>query len=168
MQDAVVRDAPHARPVDPEDARNAYNRLIDRMAFSQQRRVNIALQINSESKKSLGAWIALFGTAKALGVEYTTAHAVLDIMAVALPLYGMLECLFQMGAARGVYQDEVNNMLTAIDQYEDPKGLYWGAANIRYTEIVGGSYWRPATTEIAGMGVFMLWFTAFFVSRYFL
>ena len=157
---------PHEMP--EEDRQHAfgvaYRGVLDRMQFNLQRRINLATGIGDQSLKALVMWAAVFGTAKTIPVDYKSAHAVLEAVYLWLPVFGMLLCTVYMGIGKTVYQDEINYLVEAL-RYEKKIDGY-GVANIRALEIVDASYWRPATTEVAGIMWFALWLMIDLISRY--
>lgn len=144
-----------------------YRQLLEQMRFNISRRISLANSISGETKKALTIWIGLFGAAKALSADYKSAHAILDALVVWVPIFGMIECIAFMAIARSVFQDENNYTLRAV-QHEDDNEMQWGPANIRYNEVVDATFWRPATTEAAGIIGLSIWSVCHLVARYYI
>jgi len=145
----------------------AYEGIVSHIQFCINRRVNIAYSITTQGKAGLLAWFAAFGTAKGLlPSDMKSVIGLLEVVFLWLPIFAMIETIVLVGAARSVYQDEINYIVPGL-HYENAETGGFGVANTRYNEIVSGSYWRPSTAEAAGIGWFFVWLAFALVSRYF-
>ena len=166
---AMSQEAHPPQEVQTDDRRyelgKAYDGIKDQMRFNQQRRINLATGIGDQSIKAFALWVTIFGVFKSLPVDYKAAINVMETVFLWLPAFAMFLCIVYMFIGRSVYQDEINYIIQGLKYEERYTGKY-GFANARFREITDASYFRPATTEVAGIMWFSLWFILELISRY--